>query len=82
MDGVPCGIGTYVPSQLIVHTVLFVCFANFLSLFEFHFVYMVFRVVLVLLHPVSWPCIRFYLCCVCFALILCASNDSCGIGVP
>lgn len=68
VGGVPCGIGISMPSQLIIHTVLFVCFAIFLSLFEFLFVYMVFRVVLALFVPSQLTMYAFYICVV-FALL-------------
>lgn len=82
VDGVPCGIGTFVPSQLIIHTTLFVCFAILLSLFAFALCawcsvwYWYFRTQSVgYAHVLS-----LYL----FALplIMCASNVPCGIGAP
>lgn len=82
VDDVPCGIGVFAPSQLIVHTTLFVCFAIFLSLFAFILCawcsvwYWYFCTQSVdYVHVLSY-------CLFALLFIMCASNVPCGIGVP
>lgn len=80
VDGVPCGIGTFVPSQLVIHTV-------------FLFALLFFYLCLLLLHVYSVPCgigtsrtqsvgytHILSLCLFVLLFIVCASNVPCGIG--
>lgn len=82
VDGVPCGIGTFVPSQLIIHTFIsLLCYLSIFVWFEFCVHSVPCGIGTFCTQSVGYVYIL-SLCCVCFALIMCASNVPCGIGVP